>query len=88
MTLIRRPAAAVGGMALFAVAAIAIGLAAGGPEVRGDRGDARFNLLPAGRPAATVTSPAVAATPVLSSDPAAAGDAGIWSTPAEFAPPE
>lgn len=87
MTPISRSTAAVGGLALFAAVSITIGMTAGESDV-GTSGDgARLRLLPAEPRPANV--PAIAATPApLDVSHFIGADAGIWSTPAEFAPPE
>ncbi|MCA1661144.1 MAG: hypothetical protein LC648_02825 [Novosphingobium sp.] len=67
---------------------IAIGTAGDDGDFGDGRNNASFRLLPAAQQL-HAAAPTIASTPVpqIATAPAK-GDAGIWSTPAEFAPPE
>lgn len=79
------PFAAFAGIALVAVAA---GLALGGREPVAAGEEARHRLLPEAQGDAGATpARSIVATPLPAQPPSPAA-ATIWSTPAEFAPPE
>jgi hypothetical protein len=85
-----RQAAPAAGVALFVVALAALVVTTTGERPTAGAGEVALRLLPTS--AAEVAAPApprIVATPAPRGSRAAPpGQAGVWSTPAEFAPPE
>ena len=76
---------ALGGVVAALLAAVLIGGGEAGGAI-----DSGYVVLPRASAAGPRAAPVAVATPAGRADAASAAqdDAGIWSTPAEFAPPE
>ena len=78
--------APLAGVALAGLVGAALSLALGSEQPRGH--SHAYRLLPGGAPVRASPSQRIAATPTPAATASDGASAGIWSTPAEFAPPD